>query len=207
MTGNSVCKIERFRIRNFKKEDCREAARLRFEAKKNGLLPHMGVRFYTEVLKGTCESRWGFGKVCVDKNDKIAGFVFAATDLKKYYKEIIIRRAFSLSFFAFLKALQQPKLIQIIILYLLYSKRVPFGDIKAEWLTMMVRREYRGRGIGEKLALSLTDEFKNRNITQYKSTVAVENIVSCRLHEKLGFKFLGTFELGGESINIYKYDI
>ena len=85
-------------------------------------------------MKGTCGSKWGFGKVCINNNKRIIGFIFAATDLKKYYINILLRRGIFLSFFALLRVLRNPKLILGMIPYLLYSKRVPFGYIKAEWL-------------------------------------------------------------------------
>jgi ribosomal protein S18 acetylase RimI-like enzyme len=205
--ANTVSKIEGFNIRNLKKEDCKEAALIRFEEQKKGFLPAMGLKFYTEILKGTCGSKWGFGKVCINHNKKIIGFIFAATDLKKYYMNLLLRRGIFLSFFALLRVLRNPKLILGMIPYLLYSKRVPFGHIKAEWLTMMVRSEYRDRGVGKELTFSLTNEFRKRNVTRYKSTVPSNNIISCSLHEQFGFQLLGTFDLGGEMMNIYNYEI
>lgn len=196
-----------FRFRPLKRTDCKKMAAVRLEGKEWGFLPALGEAFYTEILKGTCDSKYGFGIICEDKNKNLAGFVCAATDLKKYYTDILLRRGIFLSFFALPRIIRQPKLIFGIFPYLFYSKRVPFADIKAEWLTMIVRSKYRGMGVGKELTSSLTNEFKARNISQYKSTVSACNLISCSLHEQYGFKLLGTYNLAGEMINIYSYEV
>lgn len=196
-----------FNIRSLKKKDCREVARIRFEIQEWGFLPSLGVNFLTELLKGTCESKWGLGIACLDKKGEIAGFVFATTDLKKYYRDILLRRGALMVFFAFLKLLQKPDLIHGIIQYLVYPDKMSRDTIKAEWLTMVVREEYRNKRIGNILTSSLIEEFRKRGIKQFKSTVASKNEISCRIHDRYGFKFMRTFKLHGEEINVYKYTI
>lgn len=200
--------IEEFMVRPLKKEDCREAAEIRFEAQEWGFLSSMGIAFLTELLKGTCESKWGFGIACVDSNERIVGFVYATTDLQKYYRDVFLRRGIVLAFWAFLRLLRQPKLIWGLLQYLSYPGRVHYDHhIKAEWLTMVVRTECRNRGIGKRLTLSLIDEFKRRGVKQFKSTVPSNNKISCQIHDRFGFRLLGTFELYGERINVYKYSM
>ncbi|MBN1134504.1 MAG: GNAT family N-acetyltransferase [Methanosarcinaceae archaeon] len=196
-----------FNVRPLKKEDCREVARIRFEIQEWGFLPSLGVDFLSELLKGTCESKWGFGIACLDKKEKIAGFVFATTDLKKYYRDILFRRGALMAFFAFLRLLQKPDLIHGIVQYLGYPDKMSHDAIKAEWLTMVVREEYRNKKIGNILTSSLIEEFRKRGVKQFKSTVASKNEISCRIHVRYGFKFMRTFNLHGEEINVYKYII
>lgn len=195
-----------YEIRLLEKKDCKEAARLRLAAQEWGFLPAMGLSFQIEILKGTCKSRWGFGIICVGENDKILGMVYAATDLSRYYKSIFMHRGPMLAFWVLLRLVQQPKLLIGLLQYFTYPKRIPFKDIEAEWLTMVVDSKNRNKGIAKELALSLIDEYKKRGITRFRSTVATKNIITCRLHEKLGFKLLGDFSLCGDHINIYEYE-
>ena len=180
---------------------------MRLEAQEWGFLPSMGVEFYNEILKGTSESKWGFGTVCIDCEERILGFIYAATDLQKYYKDILLRRGIKLAFWALIRLLKQPKLIWGLLKYFRYPAIVPYNYIKAEWLTMVVRKESRNKGIAKKLTLSLIDEYRRRGVRQFRSTVASNNKIICMIHDRFGFQPLGTFELNGERINMYVYNL
>ena len=199
--------IEKYRIQSLNKRNCKEAAVLRFEDQESGFLPSMGMKFYTELLKATCDSKWGFGIVCKDNNETTAGFICACIDLKKYYRDVIIRRGIILSFWAFLKLLRHPNLIIGLFQHLNNHTRGFYNDVKAEWLIMVVERNYRGTGIGKKLTSSLIYEYKKRGIKKFNSTVRSENKISCHIHEKFGFQFIGTFESHDEKMNRYRYNI
>jgi len=198
--------VEEFRIRKLRKEDCQEAAQIRFEVQEMDFLPSLGIRFYTEWLKGTCESKWGFGLVCTDSEERIAGFICASVHLPKYYRDIIFRRGIFLAFWSFLKVLRQPKLLLGLLEYLDVSEKAACSRVNAELITYVVGKNYRGRGLGNKLITSLIDEFRRRGVKEFLSTVSSDNIISCLIHEKNGFKLLGTFELHGQK-NLYKYSL
>jgi ribosomal protein S18 acetylase RimI-like enzyme len=198
--------MKEYITRLLEKKDCTEAAKLRLATQEWGFLPAMGLSFQIEILKGTCGSKWGFGIVCVGENEKILGMVYAATKLSSYYKSIFLRRGFMLAFWAVLKILQNPKLFNGLLQYFIYPRKVPFKQIEAEWLTMIVDIKHRNKGIAKKLTLSLIDEYRKRGIRRFRSTVATKNTITCCLHEKFGFKLLGTFPLCGEQINIYEYE-
>ena len=199
--------FDEFRFRQLKKANCREVAAIRLETKEWGFLPAMGEAFYGELLKATCESKYGFGIICEDQKEKIAGFVCAATHFQKYYLEIILRRGILLIFRALTRLLRQPKLVSGLVQYIRYPQQMPCKYIKAEWLTMVIREGYRGKGIGEKITSSLIDEYKRRGVKQFKSTVPSNNRISCAIHKSFGFRFLETFELHGVLMNIYVYDL
>jgi ribosomal protein S18 acetylase RimI-like enzyme len=196
-----------FTIRDLEKEDCKEAALIRFEESGIGFLPVLGLSFYSELLEGTCSSKWGFGKVCVNANKRVVGFVFAATDIRRFFLDIFFRKGLFLFISSIRCVLAKPKLLEGIIRHLFYPNFTPVKRIKAEWLTMSVSEIYRNRGIGKALTSALTKEFKSRNIFQYKSTVASKNKISCLMHERLGFKLIGSFYSGREMILVYKYDL
>jgi GNAT superfamily N-acetyltransferase len=167
----------------------------------------MGLSFQTEILKGTCESKWGFGLICVGEKEEILGVVYAATNLTRYYRSIFLRRGPMLAWWALLRILKRPKLLHGLVQYFVYPAMLPFKEIEAEWLTMVVDREHRNRGIAKALMASLIEEYRKRTIKKFRSTVAIRNTITCRLHDKFGFTLLGTFPLCGDRINIYKYEL
>jgi ribosomal protein S18 acetylase RimI-like enzyme len=199
--------MEKYRIRLLQKNDCREAAMLRLSAQEWGFLPAMGLSFQSELLKGTCESKWGFGLICVGENGKIVGLVYAATNLLRYYKSILLFRGPILAWWALLKLIKKPELLKGIVQYFIYPAKLPVKEIEAEWLTMVVDREHRNRGIAKALTASLIEEYRKRLIKKFRSTVAARNTVTCRLHDKFGFTLIGTFPLCGDRINVYKYKL
>lgn len=196
-----------FRFRPLEESDCKEAAAIRLNATEWGFLPVMGETFYCELLKATCKSKFGFGIICEDQDAKMAGFVCAATHIKKYQREIIIRRGMLLIFRALSRIFRQPQLISGLFQYLRYPQKMPCKDVNAEWLTMVIRKEFRGRGIGTNFTAALIEEYKKRGVKQFISTVPSNNEISCAIHKSFGFWFRGTFILNDNSMNIYVYDI
>ncbi len=199
--------VDGFRFRQLKREDCREAAAIRLKTEEWGFLPALGEAFYGELLRATCESKFGFGIICEDQKKETAGFICAATHLQKYHLEIILRRGILLILRALPSLLRQPKLVSGLVQYIRYPQHVPCKYIKAEWLTMVIREEYRGKGIGRKITSSLIAEYRRRGVKQFKSTVRSNNRISCAIHKNFGFRFVEAFELHGVPMNLYVYDL
>ncbi len=194
-------------IRDCNKNDYYQMAQIRFQEQSMGFVPLLGSKFYTELLRGICESRWGFGKVCINERNKVVGFVFASTCLDQCYLDLLFHRGLSLFFCVVSKLIKNPHLIWGITKYASYPKSTPFKNIKAEWLSMVVKKEYRKIGLGKEFTTSIIKEYKKRKVKQFKSTVPAQNKISCSIHEKFGFKLIGQYELHYEKINIYKYKL
>lgn len=193
-------------VRDITKSDCLELSKLRLKEENIGFLQRLGYRFYSEILKGTCYSNWGFGKVCVD-NDNNVGFIIATTHLKKYYADILLKRGFHLLLYTCLQIMRNSDLLKGVIEYILYPKTFKNDLINAEWLTMVVADDYRSRGMGKLLTSALIDEYRKRNIYIFKSTVMKDNLISCKLHKKFGFHLLYEINFNNKIMNVYKYEI
>jgi len=194
-------------ICSLRKEDCTDAAELRFEADEWGLLPLLGKGFFAEILRATCDSKWGFGMVCVNTERRIAALIVASLDIQKYYYDIIMRRGPMLAFKGLIELMRNPKLVYTLYGYFNYSGNVPQHGIPAEWLTLVVRKQYRGRRLGQMMTQALIQEYRKRGVKRFRSTVNSANIVSCHLHDISGFHLLETVSILGQSLNVYKYDI
>jgi ribosomal protein S18 acetylase RimI-like enzyme len=195
-----------FKIELLQEDQCEKAAMLRFEEADTSLFIFFGLKFFTEVLKATTRSRWGFGLVCLEKG-KLIGFTLAVTDLKRYYLDILFRRGAFLLFELSSRLITSKGLLRRILSCFLYPSKVPNYNIKAQWLTLVVKKEYRNNGIGRKLTFSLIEEFKRRNINKFKSTIPLANSISCSMHRKYGFKLIETFLFGGDQFELYIYEM
>ncbi len=196
-----------FEIRNLSQSDCKEVTSIRFGALDWGILPLLGEGFYEEILKGTCETKWGFGKVCVEENGGIAGFIVASTDIGRYYNDIFMRRGLYLMIKGGFGLIKNYRRLGDLMGYLNYSGKIPTHGIPAEWLTMVVNDKYRGMGLANLLTGALIDEYKKRGIAEFRSTLDSRNVKSCSLHEKFGFLLLEQVSLLGQIMNVYKYQI
>ncbi|MEM8927618.1 MAG: N-acetyltransferase family protein [Bacteroidota bacterium] len=83
------------------------------------------------------------------------------------------------------------------------SSRCVYGGV-AE-VSVYVSREARGKGIGGKLMEKLIEASENEGYWTLQSGIFPENDASIRLHEKVGFRFLGKRErVGKTSRGIWK---
>jgi L-amino acid N-acyltransferase YncA len=77
-----------------------------------------------------------------------------------------------------------------------YSPRSCYSGIGE--FSIYVRNGYRGRGIGEKLLLSLIDEARKLGYWKLVSRIFTSNTASRRLCKKCGFREVGVYEKHGK---------
>ena len=78
-------------------------------------------------------------------------------------------------------------------------------------LSLYVEKDARGQNIGSALLEDILKRCKEQGLKQVVSIITAENEMSCRFHEKKGFKFVGEVEkVGykfGKWLNIKYYQI
>ena len=78
-------------------------------------------------------------------------------------------------------------------------------------LSLYVEKDARGKNIGSELLKEILERCKKQGLKQVVSIITAENEMSCRFHEKKGFKFVGEVEkVGykfGKWLNIKYYQI
>ena len=62
---------------------------------------------------------------------------------------------------------------------------------EADMMNLAVSEDARGRGIGEKLVLSLIDKLRLNDVYRLTLEVRVSNAPAIKLYEKLGFRIIG----------------
>lgn len=77
------------------------------------------------------------------------------------------------------------------------SSRCVYGGV-AE-VSVYVSKEARGKGLGKKLMLKLIEESEDKGYWTLQSGIFPENEASIRLHEKVGFRFMGKRERVGKT--------
>ncbi|SER96536.1 GNAT family N-acetyltransferase [Lachnobacterium bovis] len=69
-------------------------------------------------------------------------------------------------------------------------------------ISIYLHKDYRGQGIGKELMEFVLDfAQKNKKINTVVSLITGENISSCKLHEKFGFKYCGELKKVGFKFN------
>lgn len=97
-----------------------------------------------------------------------------------------------------------------------YASLSPYHPRKAfectAEISVYIGKEYRGRGIGKALAKEIMFAAeKEKNFVSIVSQIESSNAVSKRLHEELGFEYVGTLKDAGIkfgkrlSLDIYQY--
>jgi phosphinothricin acetyltransferase len=71
-------------------------------------------------------------------------------------------------------------------------------------VSVYVRQEARGKGVGKKLLLALIRESEKENIWTLQAGIFPENMASLKLHEQCGFRKIGYRERIGKMNNLWR---
>jgi phosphinothricin acetyltransferase len=85
--------------------------------------------------------------------------------------------------------------------YYTYFKKRQAYDRTAE-VTIYLRPEFCGKGIGHKALLFLEDQALKSGIKNFISIISTDNLPSIKLFEKLGYKKVAHFEKVGEKLGL-----
>ena len=186
-------------------EHAAEVAALHISGIPRGFISSLGKDFMTVLYEVISTSSAGFGYVAI-QHRRVIGFSCFATDLKALYKSVIWRGGIKLAFLLGLKMFSF-KRIGNIIETLLYPKRIIKLNLpSAEFLSMVIAEEGRGKGLASRLMQSGFDECSRRGMKKVKIFAAVEIIPINKMYEKYGFELVGQMDNHGNISNIYVAD-
>ena len=182
-----------------------EVADLHISGISRGFISSLGKGFVTVLYKAISTSDDGFGYVAL-KDHRVIGFSSFTTNLNALYKSVIWKSGMK---FAFLLALKMFsfKRIKNVFETLFYPSRIEKLNLpSAEFLSMAVAKEGRGKGLASRLMQRGFDECARRGFERIKIFAAVEIIPINKMYEKYGFELVGQMENHGVVSNIYVAD-
>ncbi|HDY69138.1 MAG TPA: GNAT family N-acetyltransferase [Candidatus Scalindua sp.] len=184
--------------------DIDHVASLHREYINTGFLSSLGSPFLKLIYQSMVNSNNAFCIVAIEKKN-IIGFVSGAIDIGGFYKDFL-RRNFIKASTILLPKILNFQFAKKIIETLLYPARKEQNLPEAELLSIVVDKNYRGKGIARKLFEKLEEEFKTRSVNRFKVIVGSKLISARRFYEKMGGILHSEVEVHkGEKSNIYIY--
>lgn len=181
-----------------------ECAMLHYSSIENSFLCDIGIFFIKKIYEGLIESEDCAGYIYLD-NSEIVGFITGSKDMGKFINHIILKNFLVFTVYVGFKIFIKPYLMKNVFEALFSSKKRGIDNTTAELVSIAVKSNQRGNGIGKKLFNELVVFFKENNISKFKVMVGKDNIGANKFYESLGFNFNFTANLYGQDMNIYTY--
>jgi len=183
-------------------EHAEEVARLHIEGISTGFISSLGIPFVKALYESIATSEYGFGFVAI-QDGKVVGFSSFTTNLGGLYKSVISRHWYKFAFTLAIKAFSF-KTLRRIIETLIYPNRVKDMNLpSAEFLSMVVAEEGRGKGLATKLMKAGFSRCSDQGIERIKILAAVHINAINRMYEKFKFDLVGQIENHGNVSNVY----
>jgi ribosomal protein S18 acetylase RimI-like enzyme len=165
--------------------DVTAVARLHIDRFPQGFLPKLGSRPLERLYRHLVESPNAFVLVA-DDAEGVNGFVAAAEDTRRVYREFFRRHGVAAALLASPAALRAPRKVWET---MRYGDRAGRGNLpSAEILAVAVAERARGTGVGPGLLAAALDEFRRRGITGARVVTAAGNSQALRLYQGAGFR-------------------
>ncbi len=193
-------------IEKAKDIDIEHVASLHREYIKTGFLSSLGLPFLALMYRSMSNSN---NAICLvaKVDDKIIGFSSGAISVGAFYKDFL-RRNFIKTSMMLLPKIIDIRFVKKIFETLLYPAKKEQNLPKAELLSIVVDVSYRGKGTAQKLFVKLEEEFRSRNVKQFKVIVGSKLIAACRFYEKMGGVFSAKVEVHkGEKSRVYVWEM
>ncbi len=193
-------------IRKMEKGDSKECAYLHYDSIKGSFLCEFGPFFLQKLYEGLAKSKNCTGYVYIS-NLEVVGFITGSRNMDGFMKGLILKKFLVLIPPVVSRLLNKPYLIRNVLETFLYSTKSDIDNVKAELVSIVVKKGYRGEGIGRKLFNELVSSFREQDISSFKVMVDKGNVSANKFYEALGFGLGPIFNMYGKSINLYTYSI
>ncbi len=169
---------------------------LHINAFRGVLSGQTGKFFLRNFYRGILKKGFVFGAIA---DRKLSGFVSGIVDDDSLYD----LKYYFCAGFGLLTHIYSPAVIRSLFRHL--KRQLVFRDIKIkpELLSIAVRGDMRGQGIGTSLVNALESFFSERHIKAYKVYTDMRYSTGSRLYEKLGFEFFREVNLFGLPFRLY----
>ncbi len=194
--------MEDVEIVQLRPEHARQVAKLHISGIGTGFLSSLGADFVSALYREIAKSRYGFGFVA-KKGEHIVGFAAFTTDIDALYRSVIFKGGFKFAFSLAFKMFSF-KTAKKVFETLIYPTRIEKLNLpSAEFLSMVISEEARGRGLATRLVKKGFEQSARRGVKELKIFAAVEIEAINKMYEKLGFKLAGQMDNHGITSNVY----
>jgi ribosomal protein S18 acetylase RimI-like enzyme len=193
---------EEIRIIELVPEHARQVAQLHISGIRTGFISSLGLGFVTALYEAVAGSGCGYGFVA-EKGDKVIGFAAFATNLNGLYKTVLFRNGLRFAFSLALKMFSFRTAKKVLETFFYPARIKKLGLPSAEFLSMVISDDARGKGLATQLVQKGFAEAARRGIPELKILAAVDIGPINRMYEKFGFERVGQIENHGIISNIY----
>lgn len=191
-----------FKIVTLLPEHTEQVAKLHISGIATGFISSLGTDFVKALYCAIAESRYSVCLVAVQDN-KVLGFALFTTNLHDLYKSLIFKRG--PKFFLLLcSRIFSVSTVKKIFETLFYPARIKKMNLpQAEFLSMAIADEARGKGLATKLVRRGFEECAKLGVKELKIFAAVDIQAINNMYKKLGFQLVGQMENHGVVSNVY----
>jgi len=195
--------MEHLALRPFRAQDAQAAASIHAEGQPGTFLTSLGLTFLRGLYGQMAISPLCYGYVACDDGE-VVGIVVGTVDSGAVFKELIWRRGLGLALPVAWAIVRRPSLLPKVFQTLLYPSKVEAEPGEAELYFIGVRRDWRGKGIGQVLLQALAQESRRRGMLSMGLIADAENEPARRLYGHSGMREIRRFTLYGRPMIWYR---
>jgi ribosomal protein S18 acetylase RimI-like enzyme len=190
------------RITALSPEHAEQVAKLHISGIYKGFISSLGTDFVTALYCAIAESKHSICMVAV-KDNRVLGFAAFTTNLHDLYRSLIFKRGLKFFLILFRRMLSLGT-VKKIFETLFYPARIKKMNLpEAEFLSMAIADEARGKGLATKLVRRGFDECAKLGVKELKIFARVDLQAINSMYKKLGFKLAGQMKNHGIVSNVY----
>jgi ribosomal protein S18 acetylase RimI-like enzyme len=191
-------------IKKLLQADLNTSAKIHFEGMSNDFLPGFGLKFL-EILHRQLILQPQVIHLGYYDNNHLIGLILATTNTKVTMKKALIGGFWKFLPYVFIKIIISPKTILNIWQTIFYGNSS--DEISSEILILAVDKQYRRKGIGNKLISQLKIELVKNNIKKLKVGTLSSNVPANKFYASCGGKFSYSFNIYNRVWNVYAYKL
>ena len=141
---------------------------------------------------------------------KVVGYILGTTDRGQFYKDFLIKRAWSATVVFFPKLLSRQRLKKALETLVYPMKKQPgkSNQPKAELFDMAILRLHHGSGIAQELFSKFVNQCVERQVSSFRIPTSASLERAHRFYAKAGARRVGVVEVhSGQPTYIYQFDI
>lgn len=192
-----------YRILPFAPEHAMAVAALHAEGQPETFLTRLGPAFLRALYAQMAASPHALGYVALD-GEEVVGVVTGTTDSSAVFRDLMLRRGWSLVGPVAKALLRRPSLIAQVVQTWFYPAKMPAEPGEAELFFIGTRAARRGEGIGSALFAALVEALRQRGVKAMGLLVDEGNTVAKDFYRRRGMRAVRSFTLYGRPMAWYR---